>query len=90
VGNIDLFHNEQLTHRVDYSAIEWSGFIVLDIGLDVVDGNVCPPLSSPPQLTSFTAIPRGQRVLAGLFQSLGVRASGFSIVSIGALAPACR
>lgn len=55
------------------SAVEWSGFIVLDIGLDVVD-----------------SIPRGPRVLAGLFQSLGVRASGFSIVSIGSLAPACR
>jgi Trk-type K+ transport system membrane component len=59
--------------RPPFSAVEWSGFIVLDIGLAVTE-----------------ALPTGQRVLAGLFQSLGVRASGFSIVSIGALAPACR
>ncbi|KZT30937.1 TrkH-domain-containing protein [Neolentinus lepideus HHB14362 ss-1] len=35
-------------------------------------------------------ISRGPRVLAGLFQSLGVRASGFSIVSLGSLAPATK
>jgi Trk-type K+ transport system membrane component len=41
-------------------------------------------------LTSLPALPSGQRALAGLFQSFGVRASGFSIVSLPTLAPACR
>ncbi|EIN11405.1 TrkH-domain-containing protein [Punctularia strigosozonata HHB-11173 SS5] len=36
------------------------------------------------------SLPRGQRVLAGWFQSLGVRASGFSIVSLNALSPATK
>ncbi|KDQ63183.1 hypothetical protein JAAARDRAFT_29190 [Jaapia argillacea MUCL 33604] len=41
-------------------------------------------------LSVTESIPRGQRVLAGLFQSQGVRASGFSIVNLGALAPAVK
>ncbi|KAK7687989.1 hypothetical protein QCA50_008359 [Cerrena zonata] len=34
------------------------------------------------------SLPTGTRVVAGLFQSLAVRASGFSIVSLASLAPA--
>ncbi|TFK56780.1 TrkH-domain-containing protein, partial [Heliocybe sulcata] len=41
-------------------------------------------------LPVITDVPEGPRVLAGLFQSLGVRASGFSIVSLGSLAPATK
>lgn len=34
------------------------------------------------------SLPPGTRVLAGLFQGLAARASGFAIVSLSALAPA--
>ncbi|KAF4611734.1 hypothetical protein D9613_003643 [Agrocybe pediades] len=39
-------------------------------------------------LPAFEAIPKGQRVVAGLFQGLAARASGFSIVPLASLAPA--
>ncbi|KAJ3485808.1 hypothetical protein NLI96_g4697 [Meripilus lineatus] len=57
-------------HGLPIFAIEWSSFIVLDIGLAVTE-----------------SLPRGTRAVAGLFQSFAVRASGFAIVNISALAP---
>ncbi|KAG8907173.1 low affinity potassium transporter [Tulasnella sp. 403] len=41
-------------------------------------------------LPTIEAIPINQRVLAGLFQSIAVRASGFAIVSLVSLAPAVK
>jgi Trk-type K+ transport system membrane component len=43
-----------------------------------------------PRLHSSSALSASQAALAGWFQSLGVRASGFSIVALMSLAPACR
>ena len=53
-----------------HSTLEWVCFIVLDLGLDVIE-----------------SLPPGTRAVAGLFQSFAVRASGFPIVSLSALAP---
>lgn len=41
-------------------------------------------------LPAYQSIPPGPRVLAGLFQGLAARASGFSIVPIASLAPALQ
>lgn len=49
--------------------IEWSSFVVLNLGLDVI-----------------TSLPPGVCAVAGLFQSFAVRASGFAIVNLSALA----
>ncbi|KAH9477208.1 Low-affinity potassium transport protein [Psilocybe cubensis] len=39
-------------------------------------------------LPAYEAIPKGPRILAGLFQGLAARASGFSIAPLASLAPA--
>jgi len=41
-------------------------------------------------LPAYQSIPTGPRILAGLFQGLAVRASGFSIVPVASLAPALQ
>ena len=55
------------------SAIEWGGWVVLDLGLPV-----------------YTSLAPATRALAGLFQSVSVRASGFAILNLAALAPALQ
>lgn len=39
---------------------------------------------------AIESIPAGDRVIAGLFQSVAVRAAGFGIVPLAALAPAVK
>jgi Trk-type K+ transport system membrane component len=39
---------------------------------------------------SIEALPVGVRIVSGLFQSIAVRAAGFAIVNVGALAPAVQ
>ncbi|KAI0762545.1 TrkH-domain-containing protein [Fomes fomentarius] len=56
---------------ITFTAIEWTCFVVLNIGLEVTE-----------------SLSPGMRALAGLFQSLAVRASGLQIVSVASLAPA--
>jgi hypothetical protein len=41
-------------------------------------------------LPAFEALPVSTRVVAGLFQGVAVRASGFQLVMFGALAPALQ
>jgi len=55
------------------SAIEWSAFGILNLGLPVLK-----------------ELPVGTRVIAGLFQGIAVRASGLTIVVMGALAPSVQ
>ena len=41
-------------------------------------------------LDAFDTLPRGARIVAGLFQGLAARASGFAIVPLAPLAPALQ
>jgi hypothetical protein len=43
-----------------------------------------------PYTSAIEAIPIGDRVAAGFLQSVAVRAAGFGIIPLGALAPAVK
>ncbi|KIM41983.1 hypothetical protein M413DRAFT_445173 [Hebeloma cylindrosporum] len=58
---------------VVFSAMEWTGFAVLNLGLP-----------------AYESIPKGPRIIAGLFQGLAARASGLAIVPVASLAPALQ
>lgn len=71
--------------------MDWVGFIVLGTFLvftqiSVANGWILSDIGLP----AYESIPKGPRILAGLFQGLAARASGLSIVPIASLAPALQ
>lgn len=77
-----------------FSTIEWVAFLVLS-NIDLYIYSTHPVTDMPTSkldigLPAYEAIPTGPRVIAGFFQGLAARASGFAITPIASLAPALQ
>lgn len=71
--------------------MDWVAFIVLGVFLVITQISATNRwISSDIGLPAYESIPKGPRILAGLFQGLAAWASGLSIVPIASFAPALQ